>query len=166
MNLFSTVFLLTALALLTLCLVVLTLKVLRYERTLYDFVMPQAEGKQSPLADALDAIAARFGRAVAMEVKTTLMGKASGMARQIDAAANEVAVEGAQAQFPAMANIFEAVPSLRKRAGKNAALLQLGLAALSKMGFNNPEPVGSAQGNGHTPSGDSGSYADRLNKYR
>lgn len=86
------------------------------------------EGKPSNFGILVDSIASSAGRALALEVKTTIMGKLSGISR------GEKAVEGAIAQdsLPGgIMSLIQSMPSLNKLVSKNPGLLTLAANALS-----------------------------------
>lgn len=96
------------------------------------FIMPEAEGKPSPLASTMQVLTEMMGRSVAASLKAVFMGKASGVARAEEAqqgALTEAAVE--QAGF---GGLLSSLPGLRKGLRKNPGLLDLALNFLSNRG--------------------------------
>lgn len=114
------------------------------------FVSPRAENQESPLALVLDATAQRIGQAAAMEIKTTLMGKESGLKRGERAVAGDVAMDMAAESQPLLAGLLEGFPTLKKRLLKNPALIgaALGLLGGNKQG-GGTAPVGGGGGGNH-----------------
>ncbi len=109
------------------------LKVRKTWREIVSFITPRAENEESPLAVVLDALAHRAGQAVAMEVKTTFMGKESGLKRGERAVAGDVAMDLVGQEQPLIAGLLEGFPTLKKRLLKNPGLIG---AALSLLGGN------------------------------
>lgn len=81
----------------------------------------------------IDSISGSAGRAMAMEIKTTLMGVSSGITR------GEKAIELAIAKDsnPGIFALLEAIPSLKKIVNRNPALLGLVGNVLNKSGPGN-----------------------------
>lgn len=95
------------------------------------------EGEQSAFGVAIQNTAKMVGDAVAIQVKTTLMGKSSALSREEKAIENAVLVD----QNPGIMAILESMPSLRKIVTKNPALLGLASNMLSKLNSGNHQPV-------------------------
>jgi len=134
------------LAVLTSTIVLLALAVRKIWREIVSFITPRAENEESPLAVVLDAVSHRAGQAVAMEVKTTFMGKESGLKRGEQAVAGDLAMDLAADQQPLIAGLLDGFPTLKKRLLKNPALIS---AALSLLG-------GNGKGGGQAPAGGGG----------
>ena len=89
------------------------------------FVSPAGENTPSPLASTIDTASKIAGHAIALEVKTTLMGKVSGASRLADAVRTDVQGDVVAQQMPLMGEILEQSPSLRRRLGKSPGLMEL-----------------------------------------
>ena len=87
-----------------------------------DFIRPGKDGK-SELAGFVGLISQQFGTAIAMEIKTTLMGKASGQARLESAVMGDIASDQLESQNPLIAGLLSSFPTLKKRLLKNPELL-------------------------------------------
>lgn len=118
------------------------------------FFTSEDENTPSSFAKLMQDLAKMIGQSAAMEVKTTLMGKASGEARLEQAIQADIANDTIQAQSPGIAALLDAYPSLKKRALKNPGLVQF---LLSRLGNTSVEMSGN--------SGKS-DFSARLNKYR
>jgi len=130
---FLTIVLLVLLTILTSIMVFVALAFYKIRRQLTSFITPMAENEESPLALVLDALAHRAGQAVAMEVKTTFMGKESGLKRGERAVAGDVAMDLVGQEQPLIAGLLEGFPTLKRRLLKNPGLIG---AALSLLGGN------------------------------
>jgi len=116
------------------------------------FVSPAGENQPSALALLISQVAHQSGQAMAMEVKTTLMGKESSLRRGERAVAGDVALDLLSQEKPLLAGVLEGFPTLKKRLLKNPALLD---AALGLLGGMN-------KGSGSPPGGDGGSKQDAV----
>ena len=134
------------LAVLTSTVGLLALAVRKTWREIVSFITPRAENEESPLALVLDSLAHRTGQAVAMEVKTTFMGKESGLKRGERAVAGDLAMDLVGDRQPLIAGLLEGFPTLKKRLLKNPSLIG---AALSLLG-------GNGKGGGPAPAGGGG----------
>lgn len=114
-------------------------------RQVVAFITPRAENEESPLGITLDAVAHRMGQAVAMEVKTTFMGKESGLKRGEAAVAGDVAMDVMAGEQPLIAGLLEGFPTLKKRLLKNPSLIG---AALNLLGGNGKSGGGAPTGGG------------------
>jgi len=131
---------LTAIALLLMCvlgcLLACVYVVLRKYRQLQsivsDFVLPAKPGEPSPLGLWIDNVSHTAGHAIALEVKTTLMGKASAVSRQTAAIEGDIVEDVAHAQ-PGMSGLLGAFPTLNKRLRRNPGLLELAAPLLAGM---------------------------------
>lgn len=108
--------------------------------TYEDYVTPQ-DGKPSKFEVQVSSIAQAIGRAAAMEIKTTLMGKASGAARA------ETAVQGAliedlvEQQHPMLGGFMSLFPKAGKKIAQNPSLLNALMSFMSR-GQQNLPPGG------------------------
>lgn len=96
------------------------------------FVTPPSEGQPSPLANATDAIAGQFGRAITASIKTTLMGYSSGIVRAEKGLQGDVAEDVAR-QTP-LGGLLDSFPTVRRTLRKNPGLLDLALGLLANRG--------------------------------
>lgn len=141
-----TAFLLLLLAILASVSVIMALSVRKTWRQIVSFITPAAENQESPLAVVLDALAQRVGHSIAVEVKTTLLGKESGLKRGEQAVAGDVAMDLLGQEKPLLAGLLEGFPTLKKRLLKNPGLIG---AALGLLG-------GNGKGGGPAPAGGGG----------
>ena len=139
-NTVLTVVLLSVMLVLTAAVIGLCIAAGRKWGELVSFISPVAENEESPLAMVLDDVSRKMGHAIAMEVKTTFMGKESGFKRGEQALAGDLAMDLAADQQPLLMGLLDGFPTLKKRLLKNPSLVG---AALSVLGGNKP-PSGSA----------------------
>lgn len=140
---------LALLGVLTATTVVLALEIRRAWREVVLFVSPVAENEESPLGVALDALAHRVGQAVAVEVKTTLMGKESGLKRAENAVAAGITQDILAEKQPVLAGILSGFPTLKKTLLKNPGLVGAALNLLSGNGQAGGKALGpNTGGNG------------------
>lgn len=130
------------------------LVVRRKYREFESFITPPEEGKPSPLAQFVDAASVIAARAIAAQVKTTIMGFVSGAARA--SAAVEGDIVEAKAQQFGLGAILESMPALKKTLRRNPGLADLAISKLGPMLGMGSSPAQSqggptAQGNGHSP---------------
>jgi len=144
---------LSALTLLTLILLFLMIRSLM--REFYSFMSPPPEGEEpSGIMSLVSEVGRASGRAIAMEVKTTAMGKASGEARLEKAIEGDIAQDTLNSKNPLIGGLLDMYPSLKKRALKNPGVVEFLLQRLgSAKAFNPPD------------NGESG-FAERLLKYK
>jgi hypothetical protein len=115
-----------------------------------DFVTPPDEKSPSKLGIAIANISHIAGHAIAVEVKTTIMGKLSGESRLASGIEGDIVDAAMENSQPALLGLLDSVPGLKKRLIKNPALAGF---IMSKLG-NIMQPSGSVAGsNGHTSSG-------------
>ena len=107
--------------------------------TITDFVSSPGPGVQSPLSQAIEAASKAAGHSIAMEVKTTLMGKASVVSKQESGIIEAIASDQMEAQQPLISGLLDTMPSLKKKLLKNPALLS------SLAGLFQPTTTGSHQ---------------------
>lgn len=87
------------------------------------------EGKQSPFADILDLIAARFAHAITASIKGSLLNLGSQTARQQNAIQGELIKQSAPIGIQALLSQF---PGLRKIITKNPELAEYAMNAFAK----------------------------------
>ena len=117
-------------------------------RDIVRFITPPAENEPSGLALLLAQIAHQSGQAIAQEVKTTMMGKESGMKRGEQALGADVLTDVVDSQSPILGAILDGFPTLKKRLMKNPGLVG---AALNLVGG-----IGKAGNGGSGPAGGGG----------
>tara|TARA_Y100000310_G_scaffold155137_1_gene154612 strand:- start:372 stop:839 length:468 start_codon:yes stop_codon:yes gene_type:complete len=152
MNILSIVFL--ALILATLGLFFVMVRSLM--RELYTFIAPPVDGEEaSPIMSLVNEVGKASGKAIALEIKTTAMGKASGQARLEQAIQGDIAQDSLTANNPLVGGLLEMYPTLKKRALKNPGVTEFLLNRLTAQpGVNIP-------GNGGQSN-----YGERLSKYK
>jgi hypothetical protein len=102
-------------------------KVLAIRQVAREFFEPDKATGVSPFGKLVDSASASVGNAFAMQIKTSIMGKLSGSARQ------EKAVEQAiLSDTSPLLGLVQSMPSLRKLIEKNPALAGLALNYLQK----------------------------------
>lgn len=101
----------------------------RAKRILEDFLTTPDANTPSQFAQLVDTISRAAGHAIALEVKTTLMGKASAESRQLTAMQGDVVTDAA-ANTPALNALLAASPSLGKRLRRNPGLIDLAMQFL------------------------------------
>jgi len=121
----------------------------QFSETITAFITAPDEKTPSPLAQFVENASHVAGRAVAMEVKTTLMGKASVAARQEQAIIGDVVSDTVQTQNPLIAGVLDSFPSLKKRLLKNPQLAMLAGEMLQKV--NTSKQSVSVGSNGDKP---------------
>lgn len=129
----------------------------KIKRYITELVTSPAVGVASPLALMIEAASKTAGRTIAMEVKTTLMGKASVTSRQEAGIVADIAGDQLQAQMPLMSGLLDTMPSLKKRLLKNPGLLASIAGAL--------QSVGTGSGGNHQGS-DQFTNMGKYNKYK
>ena len=100
------------------------------------FAIPPKEGEPSQASMLLDNASKVIGHAVAVEFKTTLMGKASAASRQEAGIMADIAHDAVEAQNPMLTGILDSIPSLKKRLGKNPQLIGALLSQFGGQLFN------------------------------
>jgi len=115
-------------------LVYFLLKIRAFYHDFLQFVTSQDDKTPSGLAKVVDTIATRVGHSIAIEAKTTLMGKASGQSRLDTAIAGDIAKDSLSSISPLIAGMMSLFPSLGKRIAKNPALADY---VVSKMAAGN-----------------------------
>jgi len=121
-----------------------------------NFVMPDGE-KPSPMAELVERVSHTAGHAIALEVKTTIMGKASGESRLESAIASDIAQDQISQGNPLIAGLLNSFPSVKKRFLKNPELIQ---AVLSKLQPHLPGIDTPPKNNNHDE------FASRLKGYQ
>lgn len=94
----------------------------RLKNEALQFFTPESESKPSHFAASIDAVSIILARAVAAQVKTTLMGLSSGAVRTEKAAQADMAEAG----------IAQMIPGLGRTLKRNPGLLDLALGFLSR----------------------------------
>lgn len=115
--------------------------------TVRDFVTAPDENTQSPLSQTVESAGHVAGRAIALEIKTMIMGRNSGESRAEQAALTSIAEDEAAKSSPLLAGAL----SLFGKRGKNALLKNPAL-----MGFVTQKlaSMGNNQSSGHSSNGD------------
>ena len=142
MNILLTGILLVNVALLVTILVVFV-RVRAVWADIVTFTTSPAEGKPSPLAELVTAIADSLARSLVAQIKATFMGKQSGAVR----GENAIEADLAQDTNPLIAGIAQAFPSVGKSLRRNPMLAQF---VLNKLGMSGDKPVVTAGDNGHS----------------
>tara|TARA_Y100000310_G_scaffold303899_1_gene342603 strand:+ start:200 stop:595 length:396 start_codon:yes stop_codon:yes gene_type:complete len=128
----------------------------KIENDFYSLLLPLGENQPSPLATWVEASAHSQGRAIATEIKTTLMGQASGRARLQTAIEGDMAQDALTVNNPLVAGLLESFPTVKKRALKNPGVIDFLINKLA-----------SGSGGSQPPNnGPTDNFAQRLNKYR
>lgn len=123
--------------------VLVTIKIFNIAR---GFVMPESEGKPSPLAMMVSSAGDILARSIVALFKTTFMGKESGAARAEKAVEGDIA-EGIISQAnPGIASILGSFPSLKKTLRRNPALIDFALSKLTKIGNPGGPQLGGGNG--------------------
>lgn len=125
----------------------------------YSFITSTDENTPSPFAQVFDTLSHTAGHAIAMEVKTTIMGKMSGDARLEKAIASDIAKDQLEANHPLASGLLEQFPSLKKRAIKNPAVLEFLANMIDRLPKNSQGQSNWSAGNGHS------NYKERLGRY-
>lgn len=128
-----------------------------------DFMESPGPGIPSPLGVLVDSASRTAGRAIAMEVKTTLMGKSSAASRQESGIMEDIATDQLNQQMPLLGGLLEVMPSLKKRLIKNPGLLQSLGGILQSSGLGS---VGSGSGGGNHESSSTNSTKINYQKYK
>lgn len=126
----------------------LTGAVLFYQvrKRFYAFIDAPDEKTPSQFAQVMDISGRIVGRSIAMEIKTTLMGKASGDARADNAMMADMAEDLIAAKSPAAAAIMTLFPTLTRRLRKSPALATALLSQMANYkGGNNHKETSQAQ---------------------
>jgi len=123
-------------------------KIRDWEAALLVFTTPQGKDEASPLSNFIEAAAARAGHSIALELKTTLMGKASGEARRGQAIESAALQDIAGQQSPLLGMAMQMFPNLGRKVARNPALLDQLLKMLPRMQGGMPG-AGPGPGNNH-----------------
>ena len=116
--------------------------------TFTDFVTAPDEKTPSKLALTVDAISKTAGHSIALEVKTVIMGKASGIQRNLIGLESDIANDSLNNSNPVAGGLLDMMPSVKKRLLKNPDLMGF---VLSKLGGISPN-TGSNHGNNEASS--------------
>lgn len=122
----------------------------RFTRTIAQFLTPEAEGKPSPLALAVDAAAVMVGRSVAAQVKTLLMGIQSGDVRAEKAVQGALAMDAAEGA--GLGGLLSASPNLRRTLRRNPSLIDIALPLVSNLFGKRGSGVASSDNGASGPS--------------
>lgn len=114
----------------------LVLLFVKSRRIVLDFILPEGEGKPSPLAQAVDVACSFLARALIAQSKGFLMGLQSGQQRAEKAVKGDIA-EGIVSQNP-LGALLMSFPALKKTLRRNPALLDMALGNLSNNQMNVP----------------------------
>tara|TARA_Y100000310_G_C20674713_1_gene812319 strand:- start:1110 stop:1607 length:498 start_codon:yes stop_codon:yes gene_type:complete len=128
------------------------------------FVQEPDGDQPSGLAVLVNEIGKSAGRSIAMEVKTTAMGKASGEARLGKAIQGDIAQDQLNAENPLVGSMLDMFPSLKKRAMKNPGVIQYLVQHLMQAGAG--KGAGGPANLSHLPGNGKGDYGSRLNRYK
>ena len=101
------------------------------QRSIADFVTPPGENQPSKLDVFLAGYARQFGQIIAMEAKTTIMGKMSGDSRGAVAVQGAMLQDIAAKQSPILSALLDHSPRLAKTLAKNPALTNMALNILA-----------------------------------
>lgn len=127
--------------------------VTRVMRAFMEFVSPPAEGEPSPLARFIDSAAQVLASQLTMNLKTSVLGKVSGLTRALDGAEADVTQDLLAARSPLLAGLLALSPKLGRRLAKSpalaAALSSLDLSKLMNAGKGPPS-------NGSVPPAETG----------
>ena len=111
----------------------------------------------SEFAVLIDTLADRFADKMLNKFKTSFMGQQSVDSRNLDRLKTDMVQDGLTAQNPLIGALASQFPAVSRRLAKNPNLLPMFQGFLSNLG----RPDGNRGGNSK-----SGSYANRLNKYK
>lgn len=111
---------------------IFALKFYKIYRDFVAFVTPEAEDKASQFAEFVKSVSVMAGRAIAIEVKTTLMGKASAQSRAETAIESAVVQDAVTQANPLAGGLMSMFPTLGKKVSRNPALLQLAMQMLAR----------------------------------
>ena len=118
----------------------LYLCVRNFMRSIADFMAPPGEGEPAPVENLIEHASRVVGKSCAMEIKTTLLGKASGEARLEKAIESDLAQDAIQGSNPLVGSLLELSPSLKKRVLKNPGVIEFLLSHLgSAKSLNRPD---------------------------
>lgn len=120
------------------------------KRNFTEFISAPSADKDSPLSQAINGLSVRFAKAMAVEVKTTMMGMLSGQARGDQALKNAEAQIDIAMDNPILAELIDTLPkNIKKMAYKNPMVTRLIMSKLGTMGGGSPAPpVSIGSGNG------------------
>lgn len=110
----------------------------------YKFVSPASEGGTSPLADICNILSQQAGKTLAVEIKTALMGKESGVQRELNGLQGDMLADS----NPLVGALMGQFPSLKRRLIKNPGLVELLLSHLPSSKIAGPGIESGDDGNG------------------
>lgn len=108
-------------------------KIDQFRQELKKFITPAEAGKPSQASLLLENASHVIGHAAAIEIKTTLMGKASVEAKNEAGIISDLTQDKLALDSPIVGALLESFPSLKKRLGKNPALAAMLPSILSKL---------------------------------
>lgn len=113
--------------------------------SIYQFVSAPDEKTPSKLAQTVEMMSHIAGHSIAMEVKTTLMGKESGASRQEGAIIGDIVQDQMANSNPVMGMILNSFPTLSKRVRKHPELAMIASQALSNIASKSAPNPGNGQ---------------------
>lgn len=118
------------------CFIVAGIVAYRIWRGLRAFVLPPGEGQVSPLGQFIQNVAVVVSSQLTMQIKTSLMGKASAASKAVDGIEQDIAGDVLASKSPLVAGVLDMFPSLRKR------VLRSPIAAMALQSLNLGSLVG------------------------
>ncbi len=123
----------------------------RVAQQLTSFVSPVAEGQPSPLAQLTQLMGQTMGQAMALQLKTMLMGTSSSIAKAETALAQDAMLDQVEAKNPLLALLLQSFPRVAKRLSRSpaaaTALSQLDFGSIFKGEGQRSESAGPGGGN-------------------
>lgn len=105
-------------------------RVRRIYASVIAFITPESEGKPSSLAATVSVMSEVFARSITAQIKTTLMGKSSGIVKQENALAGDMA-QDMFSQSP-LGALLSSFPTVAKTLRKNPQLIDAAMQLFSK----------------------------------
>jgi len=129
-------------------------KVNNAEQQFREFVSPGKDNQPSPLSQFIALESKMLAQDFTNQIKTSMLGKASGAARQENAIAGDIVTDVLNETNPMLGMILDQFPTLKKRVVKNP---QMALGALSLLqnagkGSNNGNNGHVGNNDGYNPS--------------
>ena len=137
------------LAVLVFLLLKAAVKVNNAEQQFREFVSPGKDNQPSPLSQFISLESKMLAQDFTNQIKTSMLGKASGQARQENAIAGDIVSDVLNETNPMLGMILDQFPTLKKRVVKNP---QMALGALSLL--QNAGKGGNNGNNGHVGNND------------
>ena len=124
------------------------------EQQFREFVSPGKDNQPSPLSQFISLESKMLAQDFTNQIKTSMLGKASGAARQENAIAGDIVSDVVNETNPMLGMILDQFPTLKKRIVKNP---QMALGALSLLqnagkGSNNSNNGHVGNNDGYNPS--------------